>query len=128
MTVQYSISAINARLEGVVDTIDAGATNGNFKLLSGGTIVSTISLARPCGTVGSGILTFSGTLLDDSADATATVDAATIEDGDGVVVISGLSVGIPLSGADVIISNGLNSTVVSSGQVVALLSAQITGS
>ena len=125
VSVDYSLTAINARLEGVVSAI---GNTGIFRLKAGGTTVSTIELASPCGTVAGGVLTFGGTLLDDSADATGTVDSADVEDASGTVMISGLTVGIPLSGAEVIISNGVNSTLISSGQVVALLSAQITGS
>ena len=43
-------------------------------------------------------------------------------------MISGLTVGIPLSGANVTIANGLNSTLVTVGQVVTLISGQIIGS
>jgi hypothetical protein len=44
------------------------------------------------------------------------------------VVVSGLSAGIPGSAADIVISNGINSTFINNGQTVQLLSAQITGS
>lgn len=127
MAVDYSVSAINARLQGVIDTIDASG-NGNFLIRASATVLSTIQLANPCGTVNGGVLTFQGTLLDDSADATGVADNCTIEDGAGNEVITGLTVGIPLSGRDVIISNGVNSTLITAGNVVQLLSAQITGS
>lgn len=128
MSVNYSLTAINDRLQGVINAIDAGGGNGNMKLLAGGTVVSTISLARPSGTVNGGVLTFSGTLQDPSAANTGIIDGARFEDSTGSVIISGLSVGIPLASADVIISNGLNTTLISSGQTVQVLSAQITGS
>lgn len=128
MSVVYSSTAINDRLQGVVTAIDAGGSNGTIKLFQGGTTISTISLARPCGTVSGGVLTFSGTLIDTSAAATGSVDGGKIFDSNGDVVVSGLTAGIPLSGADIIISNGLNSTLISAGQVVSLLSATITGS
>lgn len=128
MTVVYSTPAINYRLEGVVDAIDSGGGNGSLELLSGTTIISTISLARPCGTVNGGVLTFSGTLLDPSAANTGEVDGAVVKDSTGIVMISGLTVGIPLTvGVDIIISNGLNSTLITAGQTVAVLAAQITG-
>jgi hypothetical protein len=124
MSVVYSTTAINDRLLGVVTAIGAG----NFVLKSGATTISTIALQNPCGTVSGGVLTFTGTLLDTSAAATGAVNTAVINSSDGLTQVSGLTVGIPLSGADVVISNGLNSTVITAGQVVALLSAQITGS
>lgn len=128
MSVTYSLPTINARLQAVADTIDGGGGNANFKLYAGITLLSTISLARPCGTVNGGVLTFVGTLLDPAAVATGSATVANIEDSTGALVVSGLTVGIPLSGRDVIVSNGFNSTLVTAGQTVALLSAQITGS
>lgn len=128
MSVDYSVPAINARLEGVVDFIDSGVTNGSFVIREGTTVLSTISLARPCGTVGGGVLTFDGTLLDPAAANTGNADNVAIYNGDGNLAIENLTVGIPLSGADVIMSNGLNSTLITAGQTVQLLSGQIIGS
>jgi hypothetical protein len=128
MAVNYSLTAINDRLLGVVTAIDSGGSNAVLRLLAGGTIVSTISLARPCGTVNGGVLTFSGTLLDPAAANTGNITAGRVESSDGATQISGLTAGIPLSGADIIISNGLNTTLITAGQVVSLTSAQITGS
>lgn len=129
MRVTYSLTAINARLNGVISTIDGGATNAILRILTAtSTTLSTITLSRPCGTVSGGILTFVGTLLDPAAIGTGLADTVRIEDSNGNTVVSGLTVGIPLSGANVIMSNGLNSTLISSGNAVALLSAQIQGS
>jgi len=125
MSLTYSQTVIDARLNGVVTALGASAS---LLLKDGSTTVSTIALASPVGTVNGGILTFSGTLLDDSADATGTVDSAVILDSTGATAISGLTVGIPGGPQDIIISNGLNSKLITAGQVVALLSAQITGS
>lgn len=126
MAIDYSLAAINARLQGVVDTIDASG-NGFIVLKDGPTTLVTIQLANPCGTVSGGVLTFDGTLLD-TATGTGSADVCNVTDALGVDVITGLTIGIPFSGAEVIISNGLNSTLISSGQVVQVLSAQITGS
>ena len=129
MSVIYSQNCINYRLAGVISAIDGGGGNGYLYLTAAGTVVSTIQLARPSGTVNGGVLTFSGTLLDPAAAATGTVDGAMVKDSTGAIQISGLTVGIPLTtGVDIIISNGLNSTVITAGQTVAVLSAQITGS
>ena len=127
MTVQYSITAINDRLQGVVTAID-DAGNGYLRLLAGSTVVSSIQLANPCGTVNGGVLTFTGVLLDPFAANTGSVNGARIEDGAGNIMISGLTVGIPLSGADILLTNGLNTTLVQAGQAVSCLSGQITGS
>ena len=128
MSVVYSSTAIDFRLLGVVSAIDAGGTNGSLKLLAGATIISTIQLGVPCGTVSGGVLTFSGTLIDTSAAATGSVTAGAIYDSNGDVVVSGLVAGIPASGADILINNGLNTTLITAGQVVQVLSATITGS
>ena len=127
MAVNYSLTALNDRLQGVVTAIDDSG-NGYLRLLAGGTVVSSIQLANPCGTVNGGVLTFSGTLLDPAAAHTGFLDSARIEDGVGNVMISGLTVGIPLSGADILVTNGLNTTLVTAGQAVSVLSGQITGS
>ena len=129
MSVQYNQTAINDRLQGVVTAIDAGGGNGSLKLLTNSaTILSTISLARPSGTVNGGILTFSGTLLDPSAANTGAAFEGRVYDSNGTAIITGLTVGIPLSGDDILLTNGLNSTVIAAGQVVQVLSAQIQGS
>ena len=128
MSVVYSSTAINDRLQGVVTAIGSGGGPGSLKLNAGAATVSTIALAFPCGTVSGGILTFTGTLLDPSAAATGIVDGATIVNSNGDTIVSGLSVGIPLSGADIVINNGLNTTLINAGQVVSVLSAQIIGS
>lgn len=125
MAVIYSQAVINARLQGIVTELGSLAT---LLLLAGGTTVSTIQLASPVGTVNGGILTFSGTLLDPAAASTGFVTSALIRDSNGATAITGLSVGIPGGSQDVIISNGLNSTLITAGQVVAFLSAQIIGS
>lgn len=128
MAVDYSATAIGYRLQGVIDAIDAGGSNGSLIICAGGATLSTISLSRPCGTVDNGVLTFVGTLVDTSAAATGTADNAIIKDSTGTVMVSGLTVGIPLAAVDITISNGLNSTVITAGQSVQLLSAQIIGS
>lgn len=128
MSVIYNLTATNSRLEGVVEAIDANG-QGFLKLRSiGGTVLSSIQLAVPSGTVDSGVLTFAGQLFDEAAVGTGDADNAVIQDANGTTIVSGLTVGIPLSGRDIILSNGLNSTAISSGQVLELLTAQITGS
>lgn len=128
MSVVYSLTAINARLNGVVTTIDAGSSNGRMLVLANSVVVSTITLSKPSATVAGGVLTFSGSPSDLAAAGTGTVTEVQVTDSNSTLIISGLTAGIPGSGADVIISNGVNSTVISAGQVVQLLAGQITGS
>jgi hypothetical protein len=128
MSIVYSVTAINARLLGLVSAIDEGSANGQLILLANSTVISTITLNKPSGTVNGGVLTFSGPLLNSAAANAGSVTGAQITDSNGVLMISGLTAGIPGSGADIIISNGLNSTFINAGQAVQLLSAQIVGS
>lgn len=128
MSIIYSLAAINARLSGVVTTIDAGPGFGVIVLMAASTVISTITLQKPSATVSGGVLTFSGVLGDPSVAGVGVVTTAQVRDSTGTIVISGFTVGIPGSSADIIISNGLNSVALTSGQIVQLLSAQITGS
>lgn len=128
MSVTYSQTVIDARLQAVADTIDGGGSNGSMVLRADSTVISMVSLARPCGTVNSGILTFVGTLLDPAATATGYVNNVQIWDSNGNIMVSDLTVNIPSHTADVIIFNGLNSTLITAGQAVQILAAQITGS
>jgi len=127
MAVTYSLTVINYRLQGVIDALDFNG-NSYLYLREGTTVLSTIQLSRPCGSVDGGVLTFLGTLLDPAATATGFADNGIIKDATGELMISDLSVGIPLDDADIIISNGLNSTLITAGQTIEVLSAQITGS
>jgi hypothetical protein len=129
MAVNYTLPAINDRLQGVINAIDGGGAAGSLVLREGGTVVSTITLALPCGTVDGGVLTFGGTLIDLSAAATGEVDNGIVYDSAGIAQLTGLTVGVPpSSGYEILISNGINSTLISSGQTVQIVSAQITGS
>lgn len=122
----YSLICINARLQAVGDTIDGGGSNGFMVLRQGTTAIVSIQLARPCCTVSGGVLTLVGTLVG-TASASGAVDNAILTDSTGTDVVSDLSVGIPLSGAQVIVTNGLNSTQINTGQVAQILSGQIEG-
>lgn len=123
MAVTYSTAALDARLNAVVSIIGAGS----IVLLASGTVIATMPLNTPCGTVSGGVLSFTQPTTDGSASGTGTVDAAQVRDASGTVVISGLTVGIPLAPAEVTISNGLNSTYLTAGQTVQLVAGQITG-
>ncbi len=125
MAVLYSSIAINARLNGVVTAIGAA---GQLRLQSSGVTVSTIPLANPCGVVAATILTFTVPVADVGAAGTGNVNGAVITDNAGNLMISGLTTGLPLSGADIIVSNGYGSLLITAGQTVTMLSGQIQGS
>ena len=125
LSVDYNITVLTNRLQQVVNAIDAGATNGVLRLLnSGGTTLSSLSLARPCGVAASGVLTFSGmSLIDPAAAATDSATAARVEDGDGNTIISGLTVGMG-STSEIVMSP---TNFITAGQTVAITAATITG-
>jgi hypothetical protein len=125
MAVIYSTAAKNARLQAVVDTIDAGSGAGVLQIGTAGmaVVLADIVLADPSGTVSSGVLTFSSfPRSDTNANATGVAAAARIRDSAGNDVITGLTVGVPASGADII----LETTNIDAGEIVTLNTATIT--
>jgi hypothetical protein len=106
----------------VRDSIDAGAGPGKLEIGTAGmgTVLATITLADPCGTVSGGVLTFTMPQSDVDADATGTAAAARIRDSNNNDVVTGLTVGT--SGTDVILDS-VNLTIL---QNVTINSATIT--
>lgn len=124
MSVNYNVNVINSRLTDVATAIDAGGAPGALRFFDGGTLLSTITLVRPCATVAAGVLTFlGGTLSDPSATASGTASSATISDSVGTVVISGLTVSTSTS-ADITLTP---TAAILAGQTIALTGAQIVG-
>ena len=124
MSVNYNTATLNARLQAVVGQIDA---NGAGRLRIGtagfGTILSTIQLVVPSGTVAGGVMTFSGLpLADPLTTVSGTAAEARIEDALGTIVVSGLTVGISTA-FDIV----MTTTTISSNQTIALTAATITG-
>lgn len=120
----YSSTAIDDRLLGTVAAIDAGGTNGRLKLFAAGDLCASFELARPCGTVGGGVLTFGGTLMDVGAIGSAhLVSSGAIYDSNGSVVVQGLTAGISSQPVDIVVST----PIIAPGQVVQVLSMTITG-
>lgn len=126
MSVNYNTSVLTTRLQDVATAIDAGGGNGVMKLLtSGGTVLSSLSLARPCASVANGLLTFLGmSLVDPVAAAGGPATLARVEDSLGTIVISGLTVNDPSGISDIYLTP---SNVIVAGQTVAITSATIQG-
>lgn len=123
MAVTYTTAAKAARMTAVVAQIDAGSGAGKLKIRnSSNTVLATIPLADPSGTVSGAVLTFDfdPDVSDTSADATGTADNAIITDSDDVTVISGLTVA--LSASDII----LDSLSITAGQTVTLTTGTLT--
>lgn len=123
MSVTYNNTLRNTRMTDVVTAI--GSTGYLNIYTSGlGTLLASIPLANPAGTVTTGVLTFSGTpLTESSANASGTAAAATVStavNGGGTTVISGLVVSTTIG--DIILS----STSIVAGQPVTITSASIT--
>lgn len=122
MAVNYSTAVKTARMQAVVDAIDAGAAAGKLEIGTTGMalVLATITLDDPSATVSGDTLTLSGLPnTDTSADATGTAAAARIRDSDNNDVVTGLTVGT--SGTNIIIDN----TSIVAGQVVSLNSGTI---
>lgn len=122
MAVTYPTTVKTARMNAVLDAIDAGAGAGKLEIGTAGMalVLATITLDDPSGTVTGDTLTLSGLPnLDSSADATGTAAAARIRDSDDNDVVTGLTVGT--SGTNIIIDN----TSIVAGQAVSLNSGSI---
>lgn len=120
MSVTYTTAVKNSRLSAVVTAI---GTTGVLEIGTTGmaSVLATIPLANPAGTVASGVLTFTTPVSDTAADATGTAAAARIRTASGGTdVVTGLTVGT--SGTDIV----LDSTSITAGQTVTINSASIT--
>jgi len=118
MSVVYSTTVKNARLDAVIAQI--GATGTLELLTAGSAVLATFTLNNPAGTSGSGVLTFSGMPKTVTATGTGTAAQAQIKAA-GTPVITGLTVGT--SGSDINLSGTASITT---GQSVTLTSATIT--
>jgi hypothetical protein len=124
MTVTYNATLRGARMQAVLDAVDAGTPPGSLEILdSSDVVLAAITLGSPSFTRSGGVLTLASTPLSDtSANASGTASKAQIKNAAGTVVISGLTVGT--ADADII----MNSTSITSGQQVAISSGTITHS
>lgn len=124
MAVTYTTALKTTRMNAVLTAIDAGSGAGKLEIgTSGmGTVLATITLADPAGSVTNGVLTITTPRSDSSADASGTAAAARIRDSDNNDVVTGLTVGT--SGTDIV----LDSVSITAGQAVTLNSGTITHS
>jgi hypothetical protein len=123
MSVVYATALKTARLEQVVDFIDAGSGPGKLQI---GTAAMALVLAEitldhnPAGTVVTDLLTLASfPKSDSSANASGAAAAARIRDSDDNDVVTGLTVG--LVGTDVI----LDSLSITAGQQITITAATI---
>lgn len=122
MAVQYSNAAKNARMTAIATLMQ----NGSLQIGTTGmaTVLATFALdATPATVAGAGVLTLSDLPVNDSAaDNTGTAAAARFRDSANGDIITGLTVGLTGSGADIIIQN----TSIVAGQPVSITSGTIT--
>jgi hypothetical protein len=124
MAVTYANTLKNTRMQAVISAVDAAAGFGSMEIGTAAfaaTLVSVI-LVKPSFTVGAQLITMNGVPLTGVAAASGTAAAARIKDGNGNIIVSGLTVGT--TAADVIINNA----AVTSGATVTITSGTITHS
>jgi hypothetical protein len=121
MAVIYAAALRTTRMNSVKSAIDSG-TAGSIEIgtTAMASVLATIALTSPCGSVTGDVLTLTMPHSDTSADNTGTAAAARIKDSSGAVVVDGLTVG--LSAANVV----LDSLSITAGQTVTLTAATIT--
>lgn len=123
MAVTYVAALKTTRMNAVVTAIDAGSGAGKLEIGTAGmaSVLATITLADPSGTVSGSVLTLSGMPKSDtSADAGGIAAAARIRDSNSTDVVTGLTVGT--SAADII----LDTVSITAGQTVTLNSGTLT--
>ena len=123
MAVTYTNAVKIARMNAVITLIDVGSGSELVIMESDDTVVANIPLADPSapGAAGAGVITFTpGGMSDTNAPSGGTAAKAEINDGNGLTVISGLTVGV---GAEDIV---LDSVSITAGQTVTISSATIT--
>lgn len=122
MAVTYSNTVKDNRMTQVLNAIDGGAGAGYIEICSAAyaSVLATITLSDPCGSVASQALTLTMPKSDTNADATGTAAIARIKDSAGNIIVSGLTVGA--GSGDI----NLSSVAITAGDTVTLNSAVIT--
>lgn len=122
MAVTYRSTLKDTRMNAVKTDIDSGGAAGSIEIgtTGMGTVLAVLPLSYPCGTVTSGVLTFSAITSDSAADATGTAAEARIKNSAGTAIVTGLTVGT--SGANI----NLNTTSITTGGAVSLSSGALT--
>ena len=121
MAVDYRASLKTTRMNAVLTDIDSGVGAAFIEICSAAyaSVLATITLADPCGTVATDTLTFTMPRSDTAADATGTAAVARIKESAGTVIVNNLTVGT--SGANI----NLNSLSITVGGTVTLNSGTL---
>jgi hypothetical protein len=127
--VKYNAALRSARMQEVIDHVDADPANeGTLEIGTGtplafGTLLVAIELEDPSFIESGGVITLAGVPLSATAVAGGTAVVGQIKDGSGVVVVSELTVGTTNA-----YNITLNAVAISAGQTVTLSSGTITHS
>ena len=136
MSLGFSTALRNARLQTIIDYLDAGTVNPNGSVnfygagvgrpatgaaITDQTLVGTVGLSIPSATIAAGVLTFDTFADDTSADADADIGWARFFDRDGNFVFDA-GCGIAASGEDII----FNTLTARIGGIIQILSGSIT--
>lgn len=106
----------------------AQLAGGSIQLLdSGGAVLATVAFnAGSAGTVAGAVMTAAGMPKTVTASASGAVAGARMRTSAAVDYQTGLTVGIPGSGAQVIVDNGAGTLALAAGDQVTVLSATLT--
>ena len=133
MPVKFSTALRTSRVTQILNALDAGTGAGTIRIytgtqpataadpLSGNTLLGTLTLSDPAGTISGGVLTLSTIAQDTSADATGVATWARVVDSDSNTVMD-LPVGAIGSGSAIEIS----STSIVAGGPISITSGAIT--
>ena len=112
-----------ASLTALRDSIDSGSGNGYMEIGTTGfaTILATLPLAKPCGSVSADTLTLNTPFSDSAADAGGSAAVARIKKSDGTAVIASMTVGKTGDSAEVILTAA--STTITLGQPINVTAA-----
>jgi hypothetical protein len=91
MAITHSTTARNALANAILGLIDGDAGAGRIEIYTAAraTLLGTLTLSDPAGTVATGTLTFSAIAQDTAADATGSAALFDIKDNSGDLVLSG---------------------------------------
>lgn len=127
MPATYSANIKNARMQAVLDGIDAAGAGATIEICSAAyaAVLAALPLAFPCGSLAADVLTLDTTppLEDASANATGVAALARVKDAGGTIRASGLVCATaPGPGVDIVLGT-LNITA---GLKVQITSATLT--
>jgi hypothetical protein len=124
--ISYNSALRSTRMRAVIAALDAAPIPGVIEIGTAGmaAVLVDIPLAKPSFNEANGTITMNGVPRNGIAAATGTAINARLKDGNGAVVVSGLTIGTVPGGVEII----LNSLAVTAGQVITLSSGTISHS